>query len=152
MESGTPYLLGDLCVPPRRSRPQSGVSLDLVTMPTLWRQANIKSNRNMSSSDWKYCPVHKYWLNQSQWTFSTYIAEGVRYVFPKVGEWVTQGRDLLIVFYINDTSILEPNIAPSWHPWPVSLSGRREAFSEKMINWGAHIFFNSSDYISQSCT
>ena len=30
---------------------------------------NIKSNWNMSRSDWKCSPVHKYWLNQSKWTF-----------------------------------------------------------------------------------
>ena len=32
---------------------------------------NIKSNLNMSRSDWKCTPVHKYWLNKSKWTFST---------------------------------------------------------------------------------
>ena len=51
---------------------------------------NIQSNWNMSRSDWKCSPVHKYWLNQLKWTFTTYITEGVRYIFPRVGEWVTQ--------------------------------------------------------------
>ena len=44
----------------------------------------------MSRSDWKCSPVHKYRLNQSKWTFSTKISEGVRHVFPMVGEWVAQ--------------------------------------------------------------
>ena len=33
---------------------------------------------------------NKYWLNQSKWTFSTKITGGVRYVYPRVDEWVTQ--------------------------------------------------------------
>ena len=32
---------------------------------------NIELNRNMSRSDWNCSLVHKYWLNQSKWTFST---------------------------------------------------------------------------------
>ena len=32
---------------------------------------NIKSDWNVSGSDWKCSLVHKYWLNQSKWTFST---------------------------------------------------------------------------------
>ena len=51
---------------------------------------NTKSNWNMPTSDWKYSPVHKYWLDQSKWTFSVWITEGAHYVFPRVGEWVTQ--------------------------------------------------------------
>ena len=67
----------------------------LVTTPTRWKQGcfkrnlisvstlkqisgctscgltNIKSNWNVSWFDWKCSPVHKYWLNQSKWTFST---------------------------------------------------------------------------------
>ena len=31
---------------------------------------NIKSNWNMSRSDCKCSPVHKYWLDQSKWVFS----------------------------------------------------------------------------------
>ena len=31
---------------------------------------NIKSNRNMSRSDWKCSAVHEYRLNQSKWTLS----------------------------------------------------------------------------------
>ena len=31
---------------------------------------NMKSNRNMSRSDWKYSPIHKYQSNHSKWTFS----------------------------------------------------------------------------------
>ena len=62
----------------------------LFTTPTIWKHelvlvctlkqssggytscgfTNIKSNRNMSGSDWKCSPIHKYWLNQSKWTFS----------------------------------------------------------------------------------
>ena len=30
---------------------------------------DLKSNRNMSRSDWKCAPVHKYRLNQSKWRF-----------------------------------------------------------------------------------
>ena len=51
---------------------------------------NIKWNWNKSRSDWKCSPVHNYWLNQPKWTFSTLITEGVRYVYPRVGEWVTR--------------------------------------------------------------
>ena len=51
---------------------------------------NIKSNWNMSRFDWKCSPVHKEGLNQSKWTFFTWITEGARYVFPRVDEWVTQ--------------------------------------------------------------
>ena len=73
-------------------------NLNLISVCTLKQSiggtssgfTNIKSNWNMSRSDWKCSPVHKYWLNQSKWTFSTYITEGVCYVYPRVGEWVTQ--------------------------------------------------------------
>ena len=51
---------------------------------------NIKSKWSMSRSNWKCSPVHKYCFNQSKWTFSTSISEGVHYVFPKVGEQITQ--------------------------------------------------------------
>ena len=51
---------------------------------------NIKSNWNMSRSDCKCSPLHKYWLHQSKWAFSTWITEGVHYVYPSVGEWVSQ--------------------------------------------------------------
>ena len=46
---------------------------------------HIKSNWNMSRSDWKCSPVHKYWLNQSKWTYSTQTTEGTRYLYPRVG-------------------------------------------------------------------
>ena len=46
---------------------------------------NIKSNWNMSRSDWNCYPVHKYWLNHSKWTFPTYITEWARYVFSQGG-------------------------------------------------------------------
>ena len=36
-----------------------------------WRSVNIKSNRNMSRSDWKCCAVCKHRLSQSKWSFST---------------------------------------------------------------------------------
>ena len=58
----------------------------LFTTPTIWKHGlvlvctlkqsdggytlcgftNIKSNQNMSGSDWKCSPIHKYWLNQSK--------------------------------------------------------------------------------------
>ena len=60
---------------------------------------NIKWNWNMSRSDWKCSPVHKYRLSQSKWTFFTEITEGARYVYPRVGEWVTR-RD------VGDTQIM----------------------------------------------
>ena len=41
----------------------------------------------MSRSDWKCSPVHKYWLNQSKEHFPR---KQQHYVFPSVGEWVTQ--------------------------------------------------------------
>ena len=50
---------------------------------------NMKSNRNMSRCDCECSPIHKYRSNQSKWAFSTYISDGVRYVFLKTGEWVT---------------------------------------------------------------
>ena len=51
---------------------------------------SMKSNWNMSRSDWNCSPVHNYWLNQSKWTFSTQVTEGARYVYPRVGGWVTR--------------------------------------------------------------
>ena len=59
---------------------------------TLCGFTNIKSKLIMYRSNWKCSPVHQYRLNQSKWTFSTYISEGVCYVFPKVGEWVPQNE------------------------------------------------------------
>ena len=50
---------------------------------------NIKSNWNVSRSNWRWSPVHEYWLNQSICTLSMKISEGERF-FPKVGEWVTR--------------------------------------------------------------
>ena len=53
---------------------------------------NIKSNWNMPRSDWKCSPAHEleYWLNQSKWTFFHVNNRRGRYVYPRVGEWVTQ--------------------------------------------------------------
>ena len=44
----------------------------------------------MSRPDWKCSLVHGYWLTRSKWSFSTLTTDGVRYVYPRVGEWVTQ--------------------------------------------------------------
>ena len=44
---------------------------------------NIKSNWNMSRSDWKCSLVHKYWLNQSKWNFQREYQTGCIMFFPK---------------------------------------------------------------------
>ena len=44
----------------------------------------------MSRSHSKCSPVHKHRLNQSKWTFSAWIAEGARYVYSRVCEWLTR--------------------------------------------------------------
>ena len=44
---------------------------------------NIKSNRNMSRSDWICSPIHRYRLNNSKWTLSTKISEGWRCLLPR---------------------------------------------------------------------
>ena len=57
---------------------------------TLCGFTNMKSNQNISRSDWKCSPVHEYRLNQSKWTFCSKIPQGGHCIFPKVGEWVTR--------------------------------------------------------------
>ena len=44
---------------------------------------NMKSNQNMHRSDWKCSPLHTFRLNQSKWTFSTWISEGWRCIYPR---------------------------------------------------------------------
>ena len=45
---------------------------------------NIKSNQNISISNWKCSPVHTYRLNQSKWTISKQISErGVLCFIPR---------------------------------------------------------------------
>ena len=51
----------------------------------------------MSRLDWKCSQVQKYCSNQSKWIFSTWITDGARYVYPRVGKCVTR-RDILILY------------------------------------------------------
>ena len=59
---------------------------------------SIKSNRNMSRSDWKYSPVHKYRLNQSKRTFPRKSQKMCVVFFPMWANWLPSVMCVLVAF------------------------------------------------------
>ena len=62
------------------------------------------------------CKHHQYWSNQSKWTFSTQITEGARYVYPRVGEWVTL-RDHTVSRIVRYHMFQKPHWDTLCHCW-----------------------------------
>ena len=91
------FLLQQFLLQRLLSEERSFCNENLMSAPTLQQMIggtlrgfkNIKSNQNISRFDWKCFPEYEHRLNQSKWTFYTYIPKCEICIFPAVGEWNT---------------------------------------------------------------